>query len=113
MKSLLETLSSLSTPLILVAAALHLVFFAVLWWWYRRDLRSIASALDSFTRALHHRSVLESHQHLADQVDAFLVDVQEILENPSRQADRELLRERINILDEKRPYLNALWFETK
>jgi len=111
MTPLLETLSSLSTPIIAIFCAVHLVLFAGLWVWYRRDLRVIASALDAFTRELRHRSVLDSTSHLSDQVEAFLVDVNEILENPARQEERTALLERMNILDEKRAYLHSLWFD--
>jgi biopolymer transport protein ExbB/TolQ len=46
---------------------------------------------------------------LTDQVDAFVTDVRESLDNPN---DREQLSQRISILDEQRPYLASFRFET-
>jgi biopolymer transport protein ExbB len=105
-------LSSLSTLVIGAACAVHLFAFFVLWVWSRRDLRTIASALDDFTRGLKHRSVLDTTSHLSDQIEAFLVDVNEVLETPSNEGDRQLLLQRMNILDEKRRYLHSLSFAT-
>ena len=112
MAPLLETLSTLSTPFIAVCCAIHLCLFLALWWAYRRDLRVIAGTLDAFTRDLKPRSVLEPTAHLADQIDAFLADVNEVLENPNRTADRASLLERMQILDEKRSYLQSMGFDT-
>ena len=105
-------LSRLSTLAIVVTAIVHLLAFFVLWAWSRRDLRNIASSLDDFTRGLKHRSILDAHGHLSDQVEAFIADVNEVLEDPSRTQDRQLLLARMNILDEKRRYLHSLAFET-
>ena len=110
--SLLDSLSSLSTYVIAGAFAVHLAFFFLLWVWARRDLRIIASSLSQFTSNLRHRSIMDSTVHLSDQVEAFLADVNEVVENPARRVDREALHLRINILDENRRYLNSLSFET-
>jgi biopolymer transport protein ExbB/TolQ len=112
MNDLLHGLSALSTPVIIAACAVHLAFFALLWVWARRDLRVIASSLAEFTRDLRHRSVLDATGHLSDQIEAFLADVNDVLADPSRTADREALLRRMNILDERRPYLHSLVFET-
>lgn len=109
---LLKVLSALSTPAIFIAAAVHLVLFVLLWVWYRHHLQTIALALEAFTRELKNRSVLGAGSHLTDQIDAFLADVQETLENPSRGGERASLAARMHILDEKRDYLHSLWFET-
>ena len=112
MNSLLQSLSALSTFVIAAAFAVHLAFFALLWVWARRDLRVIASSLADFTRDLRHRSVLDSTGHLSDQIEAFLADVNDVLADPARTTDREALLRRMNILDERRPYLHSLVFET-
>jgi biopolymer transport protein ExbB/TolQ len=109
---MIHQLSAISTFAIAVACAVHLVLFFGLWVWSRRDLRTIASSLDDFTRGLKHRSVLDATTHLSDQIDAFLADVNEVLADPSRRADRATLLQRINILDEKRRYFSFLFFET-
>ena len=112
MPGLIDNLSSISTSVIGAAFAVHLSAFFVLRVWSRRDLRTIASSLDDFTRGLKHRSVLDSTMHLSDQIEAFIADVKEVLETPGHQADRQTLLERMSILDEKRKYLNSLFFET-
>jgi biopolymer transport protein ExbB/TolQ len=109
---LLSGLSALSTFVIAGAFAVHLAFFFFLWVWSRRDLKTMASSLADFTRDLRHRSVLDSTGHLSEQIEAFLADVNEVLDNPTRRTDREALLHRMNILDEKRKYLNSLFFET-
>jgi biopolymer transport protein ExbB len=112
MTDLLARLSSLSTTAIAATAAVHFAFFILLWVWFRRDTRVIAASLDRFTRGLKHRSVLDATGTLGDQIEAFLADVNEVLSSPAAVEERRLLRERINILDERRGYLNSLPFET-
>lgn len=109
---LLERLSELSTPAIVCAFIGHLFVFLMLWAAYRHNLRTIALTLEDFTRGLRHRSVLDRTVHLSDQIEAFLTDVKEALETPSRAEDRQQLAIRLNILDEKRRYLHSLRFET-
>jgi biopolymer transport protein ExbB len=109
---LIEDLSGLSTVVIAAACFVHLSAFLVLWLWWRRDLRTIASSLDDFTRGLRYRSVLDSTAHLSDQIEAFLADVSDVLGSPAQRSDRQLLFQRMRILDEKRKYLHSLTFET-
>lgn len=109
---LLQRLSELSTPAILVAFGIHLVVFLMLWSAYRHNLRTIAQALEDFTRGLRHRSVLDRGVQLSDQIEAFLTDVKDALDTPARGEDRQQLAVRLSILDEKRRYLHALRFET-
>jgi biopolymer transport protein ExbB/TolQ len=80
--------------------------------WARRDLRGIAASMDDFTRGLKHRSLFAMTGHLSDQIDAFIADVNDVLSDPSRKAERKALLERMSILDERRRYLGSLWFET-
>lgn len=112
MTDMLDRLSAISTTVIAGTAAVHLAFFVLLWVWFRRDSRIIAGSLDRFTRGLKHRSVLDATGTLGDQIEAFLADVNEVLTSPAAADERRLLRERVNILDERRGYLNALPFET-
>ena len=108
----LQSLSSLTALIILAAAALHVFAWFVLWLWYRRDLRGIAGCLDDFTRGLQHRSVLRQTSPLINQIDAFVADISDVVNDPSREADRRSCLLRIHILDERRSYLNSLSFET-
>jgi len=111
-QSLLEQLSSFSTTAIVAAFAVHLFSYALLFVWAKRDLRNIASCLFDFTRGLTHQSMLDSTAHLSDQIDAFLADVNDVLDDPSRLKDRQGLLARMRLLDEKRRYLNSMLFET-
>ncbi len=109
---LLQGLSSISTLVILGAFALHLVFF---WWlsaWARRDERRMAADFEAFTRDLKHRSILERGMPLSDQIEAFLADVKDVLDDPAKVSDRKALWQRIKILDEERRYLQSQSFET-
>jgi biopolymer transport protein ExbB len=106
---LLDFATTWFTPMILILGAIHLVAFWVLRIWAGRDIRSLAQLLERFTDGFHHRSRLDWRGHLTDQVDAFVTDVCESLDNPN---DREQLSQRISILDEQRPYLASFRFET-
>ncbi len=108
----LQFLSSLSTPVIVIAALLHLLYFSFLRSWCARDLRVIAGTLDDYTRGLKHRSVLERGVPLTTQIDAFVQDVNDVLSDGSRSEDRAECLRRMQILDEKRRYLESLSFET-
>lgn len=112
LRPLLQSLSSLMSFIILGAAVFHLFTYLVLWIWYRRDLRQIAGCLDDFTRDLQHRSVLSRHSPLISQIDAFVADVNDVISDPSRTADRATCLHRMHILDERRSYLDSLSFET-
>ncbi|QDT34098.1 MotA/TolQ/ExbB proton channel family protein [Thalassoglobus polymorphus] len=112
MNELLQYLSTLSSLIIGMVFCVHLFLFFVLWLWSRRDLKKIASALFDFTRGLKNQSLLDSTAHLSDQIDAFLSDVNDVLDEADRQADRRALLERMRVLDEKRRYLNSMFFET-
>ena len=112
LSELLNHLSGISTLVIAAAFLLHLGLFFVLWIWSNRDLRRLVRLLDDFTRGIKHRSVLGSSISLPDQVEAFIADVNEVLDAPSNKSDRETLLQRMKILDERRNYLSSLFFET-
>ena len=109
---LLTTLSGLSTPVIAGVAVLHFLAFLWLRAWAGRDLRRMAADFDSFTRELKHRSVLERGISLSDQIEAFLADIRDILDDPSKKSERQALWQRMRILDEERRYLQSHSFET-
>jgi biopolymer transport protein ExbB len=109
---MLNRFSSLSTFVIVACFAVHVCVFVVLAIWARRDLRNMASAMFDFTRGLKHQSLLDRSSHVSDHVEAFLADVNDVLDDPSRQADRRSLHVRMQIMDEKRRYLQSMSFET-
>ena len=112
MESILSAIAELSTWIITVAACIHLAIFAGLVLWSKRDMHILAGALQDYTRDLKQHSVLDPTAHLTDQMEAFLADVEDVLNDPTRIEERRALRNRIGLLDEKRRYLHALRFET-
>jgi biopolymer transport protein ExbB len=109
---LLNRLSGMAAPIIATVAVLHLLAFFWLMGWARRDLRRMASDFDQFTRELKYRSILERGSNLSDQIDAFLADIKDVLDDPSKSAERQNLWQRMKILDEERRYLQSQSFET-
>lgn len=105
----LEVVSDWFTPFILVVGGLHLILFIVLRIWAGRDVRTIAQLLERFTDGLHQRSRLDWNGHMTDQIDAFVQDVHDALDDPEA---RTLVRDRMKVLDEQRPYLNSYRFES-
>ncbi len=109
---LLSHVSSWSTPVIAGFGVFHLLVFFYLMAWARRDLRRLAHDFDAFTRDMKHRSVLDRSGDLSDQIDAFLADIRDVLDDPAKHAERKALAQRMQILDEERRYLQSLRFET-
>jgi len=109
---LLSKISTLTAPIIVGVGILHFLAFLWLRAWAGRDLRRMANDFDSFTRELKHRSLLDRRTNLSDQIEAFLADVRDVLDDPSKKAERQVLWNRMRILDEERRYLQSHSFET-
>ncbi|MEM1227590.1 MAG: MotA/TolQ/ExbB proton channel family protein [Planctomycetota bacterium] len=109
---MLELISSYSSMVIVVGATLHVGLFGVLSRWARRDRRRIAQTLERFTDGLPHRSRMDWDVPLSDQIEAFLADIHDVLHEPADSDNRRQLHQRLNILDERREYLQSLRFET-
>jgi len=109
---ILSAVAELSTWIISIAACLHLALFALLRWWSKRDMRVLAGTLQDYTRDLNQRSVLDPTAHVTDQMEAFIADIEDVVNDPARKNERQMLRNRLTLLDEKRRYLHALRFET-
>lgn len=112
MRQILEQVSEYSTLGIAAIGGVHFLLFLILGLWYRGRLGAIAALLDEFTRPLRHRSILDRRTSLGDQIEAFIADIREVLDNPDRVGDRPTLLTRIAILDERRNYLKSLGFDT-
>ena len=54
----LQTLSQITTPVIIGLFVIHLLYFFWLIGWARRDERRMVADFEAFTRDLRHRSVL-------------------------------------------------------
>lgn len=83
----------------------------MLWRWSKRDYRSQYRLLEDFTSGLSHRSRLSVGGHIADQVDAFLADIRDVLGRDPTDSSRQTLTDRVYVLDERRDYLNSMSFE--
>lgn len=106
---LIDLVTDWFTPLIFLLGAIHLLAFFYLRYWAGRDVRALAQMLERFTANFRHRSRMDWRGHLTDQIDAFVEDVREAMEDP---VDRERIRDRISILDEQRSYLESYRFES-
>lgn len=111
-EGLLQSLSSISTLVILGAFVFHLFCFWMLSAWARRDERRMAADFEAFTRDLKHRSILERGLPLSDQIEAFLADIKDVLDDPDKTSERKSLWQRMKILDEERRYLQSQAFAT-
>ncbi len=109
---LLHQVSQWSTPVIAGVGVLHFLAFLWLAAWARRDLRRLAHDFDAFTRDLKHRSLFERGANLGDQLEAFLADVKDVLDDPKRTTERQALHRRMQVLDEERRYLQSQSFDT-
>ncbi|MBM4076335.1 MAG: MotA/TolQ/ExbB proton channel, partial [Planctomycetes bacterium] len=109
---LLNRMAGYAAPVIVGVAAFHFLAFLWLSAWARRDLRRMAVDFDNFTRELKHRSLLDRSVSLSDQIDAFLADVKEVLDDSTKKSERESLLSRLKVLDEQRRYLQSHSFET-
>lgn len=104
-------LSSVSTLVIAVLFVLHLFAFFVLWLWSLRDRSRIRLTLFEFTKGLRGQSLIADGRG-ADQIDAFVADIGDVLHSGDRAEEREALHARIRILDERRSYLQSGLFPT-
>lgn len=111
MNSVMEVLPGTISYVICGLATVHAVGFVVLWRWSKRDYRSQYRLLEDFTSGLSHRSRLSVGGHIADQVDAFLADIRDVLGRDPTDSSRQTLTDRVYVLDERRDYLNSMSFE--
>ena len=111
MNALMEVLPGTISYVICGLAAVHAAGFVWLWRWSKRDYQSQFRLLEDFTSELSHRSRIAPGGHIADQVDAFLADIRDVLGRDSTDGQRQMLKDRIYVLDERRDYLNSMAFE--
>ncbi len=109
---MLNQISQSASYLIAGVGICHLIAFFGLAAWARRERRSLAQTLSRFTDGLPNRSQLDWGSHLADQIDGFLADIDDVLSEPHGSGNRVLLKQRMQIIDERRDYLQSSRFET-
>jgi len=80
---------------------------------YKRKQIELKDVLKGFLGPLAYRSEERERDSLSERVDSFIQDVQEIIDNPHRNADRRDLLYRINTKDERKDYMHTLDFERR
>jgi biopolymer transport protein ExbB len=98
--------------LILALAAFHLVGFFYLWRERGRQGLWLAAHLENLLQGFHSRADRDPYVTLDEQIDAFLANIQEVLSDPARAADRRKLHEQLLLKDETKKYLRGSGFET-
>jgi biopolymer transport protein ExbB len=98
--------------LILLLAAGHLLAFA--WLLRQRQLQSLrlAAHLENLVQGFSSHADRDPYSTVDEQIDSFLANVREVLDDPSRSEDRLLLHEKIVAKDETKKYLTGSRFET-
>ncbi|HUB27060.1 MAG TPA: MotA/TolQ/ExbB proton channel family protein [Tepidisphaeraceae bacterium] len=98
--------------LILLLAAGHLLLFARLWRARRLQAIWLADHLENLLQGLSSRSDRDPYLTVDERIDSFLANVREVLDDPSRAADRRILHDQIVMKDETKKYLRGSRFET-
>ena len=98
--------------LILLLAAAHLLAFA--WLWRQRGLQALwlAGHLENLVQGFSSHADRDPYTTVDEQIDSFLANVREVLDDPSRAADRLSLHDKIVAKDESKKYLRGSRFET-
>jgi biopolymer transport protein ExbB len=98
--------------LILLLAAGHLLLFARLWRARRLQSQWLADHLENLVQGLASHADRDPYSTVDERIDAFLANVREVLDDPSRAADRRVLHDQIVAKDETKKYLRGSQFET-
>ncbi|MEM9645256.1 MAG: MotA/TolQ/ExbB proton channel family protein [Planctomycetota bacterium] len=109
---MLERISELSSQVIVGASLFHLLVFVWLAFWARKDRHGISQTLTRFTDGLPNRSQMDWGSHPSDRIEGFLADIDDVLNEPPGSENRLQLHTRMQILDERRDYLQSLRFDT-
>jgi biopolymer transport protein ExbB len=98
--------------LILLLAAGHLLLFARLWRARRLQAIWLADHLENLVQGLSSHADRDPYCTVDERIDSFLANVREVLDDPSRSADRRALHDKIVAKDESKKYLRGAKFET-
>jgi biopolymer transport protein ExbB/TolQ len=98
--------------LILILAGGHLVGFGWLRGERRRQTQRLADHLRNLVQGFSSHADSDPYSTVDEQIDSFLANIREVLDDPSRQADREKLHAQIVAKDETKKYLRGSRFET-
>jgi biopolymer transport protein ExbB len=99
-----EFLGHWMTHLIVGVALVHGVAYAVLIRRAGQQRRLLIAWLEKIVMMFRSSSV-PTGRSVDEQVDVFIADVRDVLNDESRSADQALLRDRLGVKDEDRPYI--------
>ena len=109
--NLLDGLSGLTTAVIVGLFSLHVLALLGLAIWAAGDRRKLARSLANFVGSIPGRS-LSTNISPADQTDALLADIGDVVRQPPGSPARDELAQRFRILDEDKSYLRSGAFPT-
>jgi biopolymer transport protein ExbB/TolQ len=98
--------------LILLLAFSHLCGFAWLWRERRRQARWLAEHLANLVQGFSSHADRDAYATVDEQIDSFLANIREVLDDPARGGDRQVLHQQIITKDETKKYLRGSVFET-
>ncbi len=90
-------------------AAVHTLIFAGLLWVRGRKTKKLVYHLGDLVRGFSSHS--DTDRSVDNQINMFLLDLQDVVQNPARYGELEALRTRLVVKDETRPYLQTTLFE--
>jgi biopolymer transport protein ExbB/TolQ len=98
--------------LILLLAVCHLLGFGWLGRQRRLQTQFLADHLQNLVRGFSSHADRDPYWSVDEQIDSFLANIHEVLDDPSRSPDRDKLHDQIVIKDETKKYLRGSNFET-
>ena len=98
--------------LILLIAAGHLLAFACLFHQRNRQLKRLASHLENLAQGFFSHADRDPDATVDERIDAFIANIREVLDDPSRIDDRRYLYRQLTLKDETKKYLLGSRFET-
>jgi len=98
--------------LILLLALCHLFCFHWLWRERTRQTQWLADHLSNLLQGFSSRADRDPYAGVDEQIDAFLANIQETLDDPARGEDRRRLHDQLIAKDETKKYLRGAKFET-
>ena len=98
--------------LILCLAAVHLAGFAWLARERTRQSQWLAGHLHNLVGGFTSHADADPYATIDEQIDSFLANIREVLDDPSRPTDLQKLHEQIVAKDETKKYLRGTRFET-
>ena len=97
---------------VLLLFLVHLLGFRWLWQERSRQTAWLAGHLENLIQGFASRADRDPYPTIDEQIDAFLANIHEAMNDPSRQRDRAALHDQITAKDETKKYLRGSRFET-